>query len=198
MDIKEQSFVTRLREGDENAYHELFSRYYGLLCHIANLYLHDDFAAETVVDDTIFHFWEVREQVHITTSLESFLSQSVRHRCLDYLKSRYHQTERPVSSMPNQTGEVSFHQHADAETPLSELLNNELEERVLAAVDALPSECKRVFTLSRFEGKSNQEIATLLNISINTVKYHIKNAIRQLRVLLRDYLLCAGLLLFLH
>lgn len=42
--------------------------------------------------------------------------------------------------------------------------------------------------MSRFEGLSNQEIAERLNISINTVKYHIKKALSVLKEGLGDYL----------
>ena len=46
------------------------------------------------------------------------------------------------------------------------------------AVDELPTECRQVFELSRYEGKKYSEIAQELGISVNTVKYHIKNAIK--------------------
>ena len=43
---------------------------------------------------------------------------------------------------------------------------------------------------SRFEGKSYDEISCELNIFVNTVKYHIKNALAMLRKSLCRYLIC--------
>jgi RNA polymerase sigma-70 factor (ECF subfamily) len=56
------------------------------------------------------------------------------------------------------------------------------------AINALPDECQKVFRMSRFEGKKYSEIAVTLGISINTVKYHIKNAIKQLSQVITPYI----------
>ena len=56
------------------------------------------------------------------------------------------------------------------------------------AVNRLPNECRKVFWLSRFEGRKNEEIASELGISINTVKYHIKHALALLLCDLQKYL----------
>ena len=57
------------------------------------------------------------------------------------------------------------------------------------SIDSLGDECKRVFRKSRFEHKKNEEIATELGISVNTVKYHIKMALTRLHQDLRKYLI---------
>ena len=58
------------------------------------------------------------------------------------------------------------------------LLEEEMKNTAKQAVNQLPTECRQVFELSRYEGKKYSEIAQELGISVNTVKYHIKNAIR--------------------
>lgn len=65
----------------------------------------------------------------------------------------------------------------------------ELEAMIIDKIASLPEECQKVFHLSRFENKSYAEIAEELCISINTVKYHIKNALSTLRRELEPYLL---------
>ena len=74
------------------------------------------------------------------------------------------------------------------DTPLSDLLENELEEKIKQSIEALPAECRIIFKMSRYEGKNNEQIAKESNISVKTVKYHIKNALRLLREDLNDYL----------
>ena len=80
--------------------------------------------------------------------------------------------------------------------PLGTLLERELENEIYKAIDKLPDECRRVFAKSRFEGKSYEEISRELGISVNTVKYHIKNALASLHVDLSKYLLSLLLLFF--
>lgn len=80
----------------------------------------------------------------------------------------------------------------DENHPLGILLEKELEDKVVEAVESLPSECRAVFEKSRFEGKSYQEIADSLGISINTVKYHMKGAIARIYAHLERYLIIIG------
>ena len=56
-------------------------------------------------------------------------------------------------------------------------------------INNLPDECRRVYRMSREEGKSNQEIAKEIGISVNTVKYHIKKALRVISSQLLSYLI---------
>ena len=80
--------------------------------------------------------------------------------------------------------------------PLGTLLERELEEEIYKAIDKLPDECRRVFDKSRFEGKSYEEISQELGISVNTVKYHIKNALASLQTNLSKYLITLLLFFF--
>lgn len=194
MEQTESLIVQQLKEGRERAYKFLYDQHYQILCHVAAQYVRDDFLAETIVGDVIFHLWEVRETLEITTSLRSYLMTSVRNRCLDYLKSQYNQKEVSMSSPGLQDFPVLNYIKGD-DYPLGRLLEQELEGEIIKAIDRLPEECRRVFHLSRFEEKKYEEIARELDISVNTVKYHIKRALALLHEDLGKYLAAAILLL---
>lgn len=183
----EELIIQQLMEGNEKAYRVLYEKHYAVLCHIANQYVKDDFLAETIVNDVIFHLWEIRSNLQIRTSLRSYLVKSIRNRCLDYLKSQLSQKEKVTREVGIfQLPFVQYINHDDY--PLGKLLEKELEEQIMNAVNRLPNECRKVFWLSRFEGKKNGEIASELDISINTVKYHIKHALALLHSDLQKYL----------
>ncbi len=61
------------------------------------------------------------------------------------------------------------------------VIETEVERRLMAAVEALPTECRRVLITLSMEGKSYQEIGELLHIAINTVKNHRIRAVKKLR-----------------
>ncbi len=50
-----------------------------------------------------------------------------------------------------------------------------------------PPRCREIFTLSRFKGISNKEIAESLKISKRTVELQISNALKALKKALSDY-----------
>jgi RNA polymerase sigma-70 factor (ECF subfamily) len=81
--------------------------------------------------------------------------------------------------------------------PLATLLEKELEIEIEKSINSLSDECRKVFELSRFEQLKYEDIAVELNISVNTVKYHIKNALSKLRADLSKYISAWALWLFL-
>lgn len=194
MEQTEALIVEQLRQGKERAYKFLYDQHYQILCHVASQYVKDDFLAETIVGDVIFHLWDVRQSLDITTSIRSYLMQSVRNRCMDYLKSQYNQRELAMSSLGLLDFPVINYIKGD-DYPLGRLLEQELEGEIMKAIGRLPDECRRVFRLSRFEERKYEEIAKELNISVNTVKYHIKRALALLHEDLSKYLTAVLLLL---
>jgi RNA polymerase sigma-70 factor, ECF subfamily len=63
-----------------------------------------------------------------------------------------------------------------------------MEADIKEAIEQLPSQCRKIFCLSRYEFKSNDEIAEALNISVNTVRTQISRALDNLRFKLKKYL----------
>lgn len=184
----EDIILQQLKKGNEEAYRYIYRHHYTLLCHIAREYVNDAFTAETIVGDTIFHIWEIHETLDIRTSLRSYLVKAVRNRCLDFLQLKREQTEVTFSMLEEE--ELQQMENIDDTTvPLGKLLEQELEQEIRKAIDKIPSESKEVFLKSRFEKKKYEEIAQELGISVNTVKYHIKQALALLNKELGKYLL---------
>lgn len=195
MENTEKLIVEQLKRGNEEAYKYLYEHHYVLLCHVANQYVGDTFLAETIVGDVIFHLWEIRDSLHITTSVRSYLMRAVRNRCLDYINSEHERREVSLSGLLSEDLSEGRYLLSD-NYPLGTLLELELEKEIRIAVGKLPAECRRVFEKSRFEEKKYEEIAAELNISVNTVKYHIKNALSFLQTELGKYLIMLFLLFF--
>lgn len=188
MEHTERLIVDQLKRGNEEAYKYIYDHHYVLLCHVANQYVRDTFLAETIVGDVIFHLWEIRNSLNITTSIRSYLIRAVRNRCLDYINSEHEKKEVSFSGLvPHDMPEERYLQSDNY--PLGTLLERELENEIRTAIRKLPPECRCVFEKSRFEEKKYEEIAAELNISINTVKYHIKNALSLLQKELSKYLI---------
>ncbi|MDR1200567.1 MAG: RNA polymerase sigma-70 factor [Tannerellaceae bacterium] len=186
MDSDEQQIIQGLKDGDNRAYKYLYDRHYVLLCKIALAYLLDAHLAQILVDDTILHLYEKRETLLINVSLRAYLVRSVRNRCVSHLRSEYAKREVNFSEIDNP--EDKLFSIAGEDYPLAILLERELESEIHSAIKRLPAECRAVFEKSRYEGKDYEAIARELAISVNTVKYHIKNALSRLNKELGNYL----------
>lgn len=181
--MNHKTFIDRLRVGDEKAYKQLFDLYYSWLCHTSFSIVHDSFIASSIVNKVIFRLWEGRTHFIITTSLQAYLDQAVKHASYNYLKSSSVRREIPSSSIIQ-----SMEQHIVNDFS-NDMEMAELQERVDEIIATLPSTCRRVFLMSRQEGMTREQIARQLGISVNTVKYHLKTALNILRDRLKDYLM---------
>jgi RNA polymerase sigma-70 factor (ECF subfamily) len=182
---EEQQMIRLLKEGDGRAYQYLYDRYYTLLCAIAYEYMTDRFLSENLVDELIFHLWEKRETIEITTSLRSYLIRAIRNRCINAL----HRERREIAfSAMNVDEYETILSPESGDYPLAVLLESELEDKISQAIENLPPDYRRIFKMSRFENKPYGQIAEEVGISVSTVKYYIKNALLRLKDELQAYL----------
>ena len=158
----------------------MFKTYYQPLCRYAHVLLSDADQAEEMVQQTFITIWEKRGGIDITTSVKAYLYRAVRNACLNEIKHRKVK-EKYIKS--EQTGSDRYIEPSDQST-----LHLELEEKILAAIDTLPQQCRLIFQLSRFEELKYQEIADQLNLSVKTVENQMGKALKIMREQLKEYL----------
>ena len=193
-EVDEAYIIKQLKAGDNSAYRYLYERHYEVLCRFSYYVLRDKVSAEEVVNDVIFHLWEVREHLELTPPLRNYLIVAVRNRCLNYLASKRRECEIHFSAAERYGLDLQDIVSDDL-IPSGVLLKKELQDRIQSAIDDLPIMCRKVFMMSRFGEMTYEEIAQASGISVNTVKYHIKYALSQLRKELKDFL-CIFLLAY--
>ena len=171
--------IKGIRAGKENTYAMLFDRFYRPLSVFASNYTDDLETAKEIVQDLFVSIYENRKSLVITTSLKSYLFQSVRNRCLNHIK--HIQVERKHLQQVFQDQESTEDLNAKIE-------ETELEYRIFQIISELPPKCQEIFRMSRVKGIKNKEIADHLHISIRTVETQISNALKALREKLGDEL----------
>lgn len=191
---QEKELIDGLKKGKSEAYQFLFNHYYSILCQIAYEFVRDHYLAQTMVSDVIFTLWEKRESIYFQKSIQGYLIQAVKNNCLNYLNAN---TQRRECVYDFTLRDSLFEAIADSSTnPLDNLTSKELEEKIQYLLSALPNETRSVFTLSRLHDMPHEQIAQELNISVNTVKYHIKKALSYFRKNLKDYMYFLIMLLY--
>lgn len=175
---EERFLLPAMQQGDLKAYGVLFRRYYPMLCAYAAKFveLKD---AEEIVQDVMLWLWENRETQTFETSLSQYLFRTVYHRAINLIV-------RHQSRLRADTLFYENRQKMLQDTDFYQL--EELQKRIREAVDALPPAYREAFVMHRFDNKSYKEIAEILQVSPKTVDYRIQQALKQLRVMLKDYL----------
>ena len=175
---EERFLLSAMQHGDIKAYGVLFRRYYPILCAYATKFveLKD---AEEIVQDVMLWLWENRETQTFETSLSQYLFKTVYHRAINQIVRHQSQLRADTlfyENMQEMLQDTDFYQL------------EELQRRIREAVDALPPAYREAFVMHRFDNKSYKEIAEILQVSPKTVDYRIQQALKQLRITLKDYL----------
>ncbi len=156
---------------EREAFRKLFLLYYKPMCLAARLYTAESDEAEDIVQQVFIKFWEEKRFRNINTSFRHYLHTSVRNSCFNYLEKEKTRLKR-LSNIEEQTF---------VEQAIEFMLHKEEKEVFERAYDALPPQSRKVFELVYFADQPYKDAAQSLNLSVNTVKSHLKNAIRILK-----------------
>lgn len=169
------STLVAFREGDERAFRFYYEMYYNALCLFGGRLLKDDDAVVDIAQDVFVNLWRARETIESSLHLKMYVYQSMRHRCLNYIRvKKLEEVYRNERMMLEE--ECSFG---------NMVIEEEVHRLVMEEINHLPQEQRRVIRM-HLEGKNNVEIAEAMDVSVNTVKTHKARARQQLKMKLGD------------
>jgi RNA polymerase sigma-70 factor, ECF subfamily len=183
-DTSELQLFTQVQSGNSDCFEYLFFKYYSELCRYVCYLLKSKSEAEEIVQETFIKLWERRSEIHIETSVKSYLYKSVHNQCLNYIERcrvRNNYSNRYIIENSDLLSPLS------PDYPIANLLSQELEEILQKAIAELPDQCREIFLKIRHEEHSYSETAEILGISVNTVKTQLQRAMSKLREALKEY-----------
>jgi len=172
----ENDLLVRVAEGDEKAFgiifHHYRSRIYSYAFHLSG----NSGQSDELVQEVFLKVWLSRGKIPHVLRFDNWLFAIARNQVFDMLKGMAKE-----ASARRQMAELLDPDSQYGDDPI---LSKENEERLQQALERLPPRQKLIFTLSRHEGMKHEEIASRLHISRNTVKTHLVQALRTLRIVL--------------
>ena len=170
-----------------NGFNGVYTAYYRKSFLFVKSYVYDELIAEDIVSESLIKLWE-RMKVQTVEHVGSYLLKILKNSALDYLK--HEAVERKAFKLLNDklSREHEFRVSVLQDCDPNEIFSSEIQQIIQATLATLPERNRKVFMMSRYENKTNREIAELYNISVKGVDYHIALTIKALRVSLKDYL----------
>jgi RNA polymerase sigma-70 factor (ECF subfamily) len=165
-------FNSLIKEQPQKAIELLFNEYYVKLCTHVNTILKNKNVAEDIVQEVMMGIWRMKDQINVSSSMEAYLKRACRNKSLNYIRAQKMNFEDIDAADELSSTDINVEEALAIEN---------LQDRINAAIGNLPEKCRLVFTLSRVEGLSYQEIATQLDISTKTVENQISKALKILR-----------------
>jgi RNA polymerase sigma-70 factor (family 1) len=162
--------LEKLKGGDPRAFDALYLKYYKLLVANAYFLLKDDQEAKDLAQDFLFEFWHKRLYLRLEGDIKGYLYRSIYNKCLNLKRKQTLQHQKQVFLMQE---EPSFEENEGRREQDYELLQ--------IAIDDLPPQRREILQRIYFEEKKYQEAADEMGISLNTLKTHLKIALKNLR-----------------
>lgn len=180
-EYSDKELVTMLQSGDQLAYTEIYDRFKTPLYRFLWQRIPEKEIIYDILHDLFLAVWEKRDQITYSSSLSGYLFTSVRNRLLDLI----------AHDKVKQKYIDSFYSFINLSEVSSDHLirTKELSERIDQVIANLPPRTREVFELSRISNMSRKEIASKLDISEQTVKSHLFNALKTLKLELGGFLL---------
>lgn len=164
--------IIKLRQGDSGAFRFLFDAYADKALRFASAYVRNSDHAKDIVQETFIRVYRNIGSFDMRKEFEPWFYRILTNECLRHL-GKGKAAEVPLESIENQIGyaETAEYDFEEAGT-LSEIIGN------LEDMYRIP------LILMYIDGFTEQEIAKILDLNVNTVKSRLYKTRRRLREVL--------------
>ncbi|HBL34770.1 MAG TPA: RNA polymerase sigma-70 factor [Porphyromonadaceae bacterium] len=167
----EIGYLRKLAKGDDRSFELLFLDYHPKMVRFLYGFIKDEEEAYDMAQEIFYKVWVNRESLAEVTSFKSYLFTMARNMIYNYYEHNLVK-EKYILRQSKDQDEYGLE---------DELFAKDLSLLIDLLVSQMPEQRQRVFTLSRKNGLSNDEIAERLHLNKRTVENHLSNALRDLR-----------------
>jgi len=185
----DQQLVERAQKGDKRAFELLVLKYQRKLGRLLSRLVRDPGEVEDVTQEAFIKAYRALPNFRGDSAFYTWLYRIAINTAKNYLVAL---GRRAPTTTEYDNEEAESFEDADAlrdsSTPEGELLGKEIAATVNKAVEALPEDLRTAITLREIEGLSYEEIATMMNCPIGTVRSRIFRAREAIAAELRPLL----------
>jgi RNA polymerase sigma-70 factor, ECF subfamily len=185
----DQQLVERAQRGDKRAFELLVTKYQRKLGRLLSRMVRDPAEVEDVTQEAFIKAYRALPAFRGDSAFYTWLYRIAINTAKNYLVALGRRA--PTTTEFNHEDAENFEEAEalrDSSTPEGELHGKQIAATVNRAMDALPDDLRTAITLREIEGLSYEEIATLMNCPIGTVRSRIFRAREAIAAELRPLL----------
>ena len=165
--------VEKLHSGSIEAFDLLYEKYSGKLYSFGLKYLRSTDEAEELVQSVFLKIWENHKILKKESSFKSYLfTIAYNDICKLFRKRNYNKKFIEETLYENNQYSTQSEESIDYQSVLV---------RVRQIIDKLPERQRKIFEMSRFEGKSTKEISEEIGLSPGTIDNYISQSLKFIR-----------------
>ena len=168
------ALVRRVKKGDYAAFDLLVLKYQSRVIAISIKYVKDVQLAEDIAQESFFKAYKSIGTFREESAFYTWLYRIAANTAINYLSSKKRKSELLESEVSNKEGEViDAFDLPGGDSPEDILAANSLREEIFKGMSNLPEEIRTAVTLREFEGLSYEEIASIIDCPLGTVRSRI-------------------------
>jgi RNA polymerase sigma-70 factor (ECF subfamily) len=183
----QENIWNRVQEGDHKAFEIIYHRFYKPMCFYANQIIKNHDLSEELVNDLFLKIWTNRKNISIKGPVNKYLFQAIHNLSLNLVKSLSTNKANVSQKISSEHWKFIEETYIINDFLLENIVVKETDRKINHAIASLPDQCREIFILSRFEGKTNQEISKLLNLTETTIRVQIFRALAKIREALENF-----------
>jgi RNA polymerase sigma-70 factor (family 1) len=170
--------LAKIAGGDHHAFRVLFDLYHGKVYSYAYRFLRSEAPSEEIVQEVFIKIWLRRAELDSIANFGGYLRVVAKNLTLNALK------KIALDFKIKEAGHLGWTE-VDNDTE-SGILLKDTKALLNQAIDRLPGQQKIVYRLFHLEGLKQKEVAAQLNISPLTVKVHLREAAKAIRIFMAE------------
>jgi RNA polymerase sigma-70 factor (ECF subfamily) len=185
----DQQLVERVQRGDKQAFGLLVQKYQRKLGRLLSRFIRDQAEVEDVVQEAFIKAYRALPNFRGESAFYTWLYRIGINTAKNYLVAM---GRRPQTSNEIEVEDAENFEDGDelrtVDTPETELMTKEIAKTVQLAIESLPEDLRTAIVLREIEGLSYEEIATMMDCPIGTVRSRIFRARESIAERLRPLL----------
>jgi RNA polymerase sigma-70 factor (ECF subfamily) len=190
----DKQLIKAIQQGDKAAFASLVRRYENTVYRFSYKVCRDEAKAEETLQDTFINVYRKLDSFDQKSKFSTWLYSIVTNNCL--MSRRKRKLDDLLESLDDpptdSEGRLSEHVARWQETPADVLMQKELKILLDKAILKFPVDYRVVFVLRDLEGRSTEETAEILKISVEATKSRLRRARAFLRAQLGPYMSMHG------
>lgn len=189
--VDEPSLLRNIATGDEQSFSLLFNKYRPNIYTTALRITADEWVAEEIVQDAFLKVWLSREKLHEIDNFGAWLYTVAKNLTYNSLKQAQNEKRKLLNAVEKSIN-VYYKQtdHLTQEKEFEHILNQ--------AIERLPQKQRITYQLIKQQEMKREEAARTLNVSAETVKWNLDQAMRNIRAFCMAHLKDAPIIVVLY
>lgn len=160
----------------------VIEKYYSRVYAFALVHVISEDIAKDLTQDVFLQLVKKEKDLHYVGDIEAYIFTIARNRAYKYFKKINNSNLLKTKIMNSYNNK-----YVDVE---ENIIAGDLEEKLKELINQLPDRQREIYLMSREEGLSYKEIAEELKISPHTVRNHLAQALKTLKLNYQLYIVC--------